>query len=137
VVTGYPEGLYVARNTEGNLTDNSIQIQNTVLAGCASNFAIDLTSSYDLAAWFNNPSFGNSIYSQNSDVMLTDPFNFTNPDFRPAPGSPLLSGASFANPRLNDPYFQQVNYKGAFDGVNDWTQGWTNWDAQNTVYPEQ
>jgi hypothetical protein len=134
VVTGYPEGLYVARNTEGNLNDNSIQIQNTVLAGCASNFAIDLTSSYDLAAWFNNASFNNSIYSQNSDLMLSDPFNFTNPDFRPMPGSPLLSGASFANPRLNDPYFQQVNYKGAFDGVNDWTQGWTNWDPQNTVY---
>lgn len=134
VVTGYPEGLYVARNTESNLNDNSIQIQNTVMAGCDNNFATDLTSSYDLESWFNNPSFGNSLYGSISALMLTDPFNFTSPNFRPASGSPLLSGASFSNSKLSNSFFQQVNYIGAFDGTNDWTQGWTNWDPQNTVY---
>ncbi len=35
---------------------------------------------------------------------------------------------------INDPFFEQVNYFGAF-GSSDWTSGWCNWDPQNTVYP--
>ena len=35
---------------------------------------------------------------------------------------------------LNNSFFEKVTYKGAFDGTNDWTAGWTNWDPQNTEY---
>lgn len=35
---------------------------------------------------------------------------------------------------INDPFFEHVNYFGAF-GSTDWTSGWCNWDPQNTVYP--
>ncbi len=48
--------------------------------------------------------------------------------------SPVVGSSSFANANLSDPFFEQVNYVGAF-GTYDWTQGWTNWDPQNTVYP--
>jgi len=48
--------------------------------------------------------------------------------------SPLIGAASFANSRLQDPFFEQVGYVGAF-GTYDWTQGWSNFDPQNTVYP--
>jgi len=51
-----------------------------------------------------------------------------------AQNSPLLSGASFSNASLNDPFFEVVNFRGAFGSV-DWTQGWTNFDPQNTNYP--
>jgi hypothetical protein len=34
---------------------------------------------------------------------------------------------------LNDPFFDVVTYCGAF-GANDWTQGWANYDCQNTIY---
>jgi len=51
-----------------------------------------------------------------------------------AQNSPLLSGASFTNNSLNDPFFELVAYRGAF-GSLDWTQGWTNFDPQNTYYP--
>jgi hypothetical protein len=134
VVTGFPEGLYVAKNTEGNLDNGSVQIENTIIAGCTENFAIDLSSSYDLAAWFNNASRNNSVLANNSDVLLTDAYNLTNPNFQPLPGSPLLSGALFTNSNLSNSFFQQVTYRGAFDGTTDWTQGWANWDPQNTVY---
>ncbi|MBN3035024.1 MAG: carboxypeptidase regulatory-like domain-containing protein [Bacteroidales bacterium] len=49
--------------------------------------------------------------------------------------SPLLGGASFANPKLMDPFFTPVTYIGAFDGTNDWTSGWAEFDPQNAVYP--
>ncbi len=35
---------------------------------------------------------------------------------------------------INNAFFQKVSYVGAFDGVNDWTEGWTNWDPVNTNY---
>ncbi|HRY32508.1 MAG TPA: T9SS type A sorting domain-containing protein [Bacteroidales bacterium] len=40
----------------------------------------------------------------------------------------------YAQNNINDPFFDQVEYIGAF-GTEDWTQGWTNFDPQNTVYP--
>lgn len=50
-------------------------------------------------------------------------------DFIPAAGSPLLSGASFTN--FND--FDKVSFIGAF-GSENWLNGWTNFDPENTVY---
>ena len=49
-------------------------------------------------------------------------------------GSPALTGASFAYPKLTDPFFTPTTYVGAFDGTNDWTNGWANFDPQNTDY---
>ena len=40
----------------------------------------------------------------------------------------------FVDEVLNNSFFEKVTYKGAFDGKNDWTAGWTNWDPQNTEY---
>jgi hypothetical protein len=49
--------------------------------------------------------------------------------------SPVFNAANFSNPRLQDPFFTPVTYLGAFDGTNDWTAGWSNYDPQNTIYP--
>lgn len=35
---------------------------------------------------------------------------------------------------INSPFFDQVGFRGAFGSSNDWTQGWANWDPQNTNY---
>jgi hypothetical protein len=48
--------------------------------------------------------------------------------------SPVFGKASFTNTNITDPFFEKVNYIGAF-GATDWTAGWTNWDPQNTQYP--
>ncbi len=40
------------------------------------------------------------------------------------------------NLKINDPFFTRVDYIGAFDGVNDWTEGWANWNPVDTEYPE-
>lgn len=37
---------------------------------------------------------------------------------------------------IDNSFFQKVSYVGAFDGVNDWTAGWTEWDPVNENYPE-
>ncbi len=48
--------------------------------------------------------------------------------------SPLVGRASFVDASLNDPFIETVNYIGAF-GTADWTEGWSNFDPQNTIYP--
>ena len=48
--------------------------------------------------------------------------------------SPVIGNASFTNSNLTDPFFEQVNFVGAF-GTYDWTQGWANFDPQNAAYP--
>jgi len=47
--------------------------------------------------------------------------------------SPVFGSASFINSNLQDPFFENVSYIGAF-GTVDWTEGWTNWTPQFSDY---
>jgi hypothetical protein len=46
----------------------------------------------------------------------------------------IIMSASAQN-RITNSFFEHVDYLGAFDGTNDWTAGWTEWDPVNAVYP--
>jgi len=48
--------------------------------------------------------------------------------------SVVANKSSFAHANLTNAFFDKVDYIGAF-GDNDWTNGWSNFDCQNTVYP--
>lgn len=48
--------------------------------------------------------------------------------------SPVLGAASFSNSYLADPFFDVVNYCGAF-GTTDWTANWAEFDPQMATYP--
>ncbi|MBS1518173.1 MAG: T9SS C-terminal target domain-containing protein [Bacteroidetes bacterium] len=71
----------------------------------------------------------NTSYTNNSDVMLNNPFNIY-PDpagndlnyWMPMGGSPAASGADFTNPNLAG--FQSVSYRGAFGTSGNWTANW-------------
>lgn len=57
-----------------------------------------------------------------ADPMLTAPLRLSSPDFRPAPGSPALTGAA-APPA--DGFFEAVDYLGAAaPGGAPWYEGW-------------
>ncbi|NLI23278.1 MAG: hypothetical protein GX419_01045, partial [Bacteroidales bacterium] len=47
--------------------------------------------------------------------------------------SPLLKKADFTDQDVNTAFFEKVDFIGAF-GTTDWTEGWANWDPQNTTY---
>jgi hypothetical protein len=78
-------------------------------------------------AWFNTAAYGNSILTNNTDVGLTAPFNYTNPDFNPSSaGSAAASGASFSNSKLSaGSFFTNVSYKGACGVGDTWWKTWT------------
>ncbi|MGN6401920.1 MAG: hypothetical protein ACTHMD_15790 [Flavisolibacter sp.] len=136
IIMGYPVGLFIDA-TKGVPTDNNIPgslfVQNTIIAGCPTPVLFDrgtnanvpaaLNTQATIASWFNTTAYGNSILTNNTDVGLTVPFNYTNPDFNPTAGSAATTGASFNNPKLND--LSSVNYKGACAVGDTWWKTWT------------
>ncbi len=130
MIAGYPTGLFIdGSSTETNAASGDLQIRNCVIAGCTT--PLLASPSFDIQAWFNTPGYGNSILTNSSDILSGYPLNLDSPNFLPQTGSPLLSGADFSSSNLQG--MQNVSFKGAF-GTTDWTQGWCNFDPQNTTY---
>jgi Bacterial Ig-like domain (group 2) len=136
VIAGWPYGIYIdgaLGDSPAQATANTLQIENCIISGMGSNYKENSTSLQGTEAWFTATAKHNTVLATNDLLMVTDPFNLTHPNFLPATGSPLLTGASFTNTRLTDSFFTSVTYKGAF-GTTDWTSGWCNFDPQNTDY---
>jgi len=137
IIMGYPNGLYIDA-TKGVPTDNNIPgslfVQNTIIAGCPTpilyslgtnaNIPATLNTTATITTWFSTAAYGNSILTNNTDVGLGAPFNYSNPDFNPTAGSVAATGAAFAHPKLATG-FTAVNYKGACAPGDTWWKGWT------------
>ena len=76
--------------------------------------------------YFETASLGNTMYDSSNEIITQ------NADFMSVDKT-KIGNASFDDPELVEG-FDKVSYKGAFDGINDWTAGWTNFDPQNTEY---
>jgi hypothetical protein len=136
VIAGWPYGIYIdgaLGDSPTQANNNVLQIENSVISGMGSNYKTNATSLQSPDAWFTSVARNNSVLATNDLLQVTAPFNLTAPNFLPAAGSPLLTGASFTNTRLTDSFFTVVSYKGAF-GTTNWTSGWCNFDPQNTDY---
>lgn len=137
IFAGFPVGLYIddtkGTATSGNITANNLNFRNNIMAGNA----VPTKGGWSgLAAWYATTATDQLDSAQK--VMLTDPYKFPaalatpagRPNFLPKSGSIALTGADFTG--LSG--FQTVTYRGAFDGSNDWTTGWSTSDAENTAY---
>ncbi len=91
-------------------------------------------TSYDFKDYLLQQPFGNELYFDESQLLLTDPYNYDiNPNPFPMTGSPLLTGASFEGPVFSDPFFTPTSYRGAL-GTDNWLSGWTNFLPLQTNY---
>lgn len=136
IFMGWPTGVKVEGDSCHNSADNGILVmQNNVIAACAQ--PLDSTTSstpWGITAWYMATANNNTNYANNSDVMLTDPFTYSAPDFRPATSSPVLAGAAFTHSKLASG-FTTVAYRGAF-GTDNWMAGWTNFNPDNSPYTQ-
>lgn len=137
IIMGYPTGLYIDA-TKGVPTDNnipaSLSVQNTIIAGCTNpvlysisgntNPPITPNTTATITAWYNTAAYGNSILTNNTDVGLIAPFNYSAPDFNPTAASAAANGAAFTNPKLATG-FTAVSYKGACAVGDTWWKTWT------------
>lgn len=138
VIMGYPTGLLLDASkgtpVDNNITSGGLTIQNTIISGCAAPVSYVASSSaatgWNTEAaqnWFLTAALGNSIVTNNSDVMYTAPFNYEAADMTPQAGSPVLSGAKFTDAKLSGltpvTYIGAIGAAGTADG--DWWKGWT------------
>lgn len=141
LIMGYKDsGIFIdgtkGKSTDTNITGGTLVLANNIIAGCPTNplkFAgASGYTAYDidkLTAYFT--ANGNSMLPKATDVKLTGPWNpaGTTPNFSPASGSPLLTGGAFTDPKLNNPFFEKVTYRGAVKDANDfWYTGWTSFN---------
>jgi hypothetical protein len=133
LLMGYPTGLKIeGQTTADNAVNGTLQWKNNILAGCPQALDSAGLTGINFLGWY--AANGNSTLTNVSDLMLGDAYNWASPDLQPQAGSPALSGADFNASNLSNNFFEVTTYRGAFDGTNDWTANWTNWDPQNTPY---
>ena len=141
VFAGYMGGLLLdGTATQTNAVNGLLQIHNTIISGvpdAAKYFTVQSGSTMtadSLASWYLSAAFHNDTLMKNADLQLKDAFNLASPNLLPETTSPLFGMADYSSPNLQDAFFTQENYAGAF-GTTDWTSGWVNWDPQNEAYP--
>jgi hypothetical protein len=121
----YPVGIFIDGDSCANhASANKIEVKNTFVAGPTSLLTTTNTVGFDVTNWFNTAGFANSALAAAASVNLQDPFNLDYPNAQPKFNSPALGAASFTAARVNNSFFDQVSYAGAFGGQEDWTQGW-------------
>lgn len=96
VFAGYTNGLFVDGSlARQNLQNGYMQLNGISMAGITGSYFVD-DSLGEISNWYFVDFRNNDTLASNSELMITDPFNYGDPDFRPMAGSPVLSGAIFS-----------------------------------------
>lgn len=137
-IIGWPVGLLIdaskGRATDLNINDSTLKVSNTIIAGCkvpvnyaASSGSPTGATAASITNWFTNTP-GNAILTTVSDAKLVNPFNANNFDPTPFATSPLATGGTFTDPKVNNAGFMKVSFRGAVppSGADaNWWKGWT------------
>lgn len=118
IVSGFPSCIrwddapatYNAAGTPAS-PNTDVSAFNGVIIDCPNSFVDDSGAPFPVGDFFNSGAFDNN--------------DETNPlldVYMPLPSSPALMGSVQI---IDNQFFDNTTYRGAFDGVNDWTVGWT------------
>lgn len=132
IIAGFNTGISLeGPSMELYNANNGPEIKNCLMAGMVKNFnaKTDGTSLTQEQYETMFSSGNNTLYAENSELKLTNAWNWGNVNAMPQSDSPALTGASFTG--LTG--FETVTFRGAF-GTQNWAQGWTNWDPVNANY---
>ena len=143
VALGWPIGLIIdgeKGETVQNAKDKKFKLQNVYFAGMDA-IGTDANKKYEdyLYDAVNKKDIDKNQQSYSHTFFSSEPTNkyfaswtslVSADGYTPIAGSPLLSAASFSGWTG----FDVVSFIGAFDGNNNWLNGWTNFDPQNARY---
>jgi PKD repeat protein len=140
VFAGYPTGLLIeSSSTQTNATNGDLRFKNCrivqmndSLAATTSANPNETNGAFNIQNFFNTAGFNNQLIGSASSLMINN-LSLTTPDLTLNAASPLMTGASFTDSYVNDPWFTPTTYIGAF-GTTDWTDCWAEWDPQNQAY---
>lgn len=151
VAIGYPIGLIIdgeKGNTVETAKAGNLKLQNIYFAGMTA-LGSDANKMYQdvLADGTGNvldatkesyshtfflAQTGNKSFANVADLNFKDGRNI-GANYMPNAGSPVLTAASFSDALLSSG-FDKVEYIGAFGTDDNWLEGWTNFDPNNTEY---
>jgi hypothetical protein len=133
IIMGFPTGILLDGSAVANDAQaGELAIRNTIVAqgGITTN-----AEGFDAAAWFNTDGWGNNYFETSAEVLLQSPFTLANPDPVPQQGSPASAGSDFSHAKLQNPFFTQVSYRGAFDPNGErWDLPWAEYNPQLANY---
>lgn len=105
-----PRGLHIDGSAcEANATSNSIKVANNLFAGHATGKTTEINSgsSFAIIPWFDQAN-NDSLVSTTG--ILTTPYSYFAPDYRPTATSPALATASFTDATI---------FNGGFVGIDE------------------
>jgi hypothetical protein len=107
------------------VASGELTISSTILS-CATNFLMDDEEDAQMNPVADPWSVADFVMTLNTGNRTVDPgltaaFDTAAPDFRPAAGSPAMTGAQ----AMTDAWFTPTTYVGGVDPSDDWTRGWT------------
>jgi hypothetical protein len=129
----YPVGIFVdGATTTTNASSGLLEVKNTQVHGPVDPLSANPTT-FDVDAWFATSGWGNAINASATGANLQDAFNLDFPNAQPTGISSALNASSFGAARLNNSFFDNVSYVGAFGGGagSDWTCGWAKFKELN------
>jgi hypothetical protein len=149
IITGWEKGLSIeGTSTEDNVTGDSLVFANNILTNFNTSTKVVTATPAFYATWFGAKS--NDTTSVLADVKLINAFKFDGTiDARLAVGSVAATGADFKNKKFTggfvtepvgaNTFWTETKYQGAFNVTDNtaktnWTEGWANFDPENTVY---
>ena len=140
---GWGRGVRLeSSGTHGAAQNDEMTIRNTIIGGVFGNkYQTDnsVLSAAQLETWYLAAERKNKMLADMADAKIANPFNFAKPNFQPLAGSPVFNASYWYKESeplsINNSFFDKVSYVGAFDGVIDWTEGWTEWNPVNANYP--
>lgn len=112
-----------SRRTVANACNDSLIWRYNILAGMGTDFRLSsgdtlcIANVNDVITWAMDAARGTDTLPLSEDVLLTNPYNFNDPDLRPTAQSPAVTGmVDFAHPLLL-PLLQTTGIEG-LDKVN-------------------
>ncbi|MDP4749146.1 MAG: T9SS type A sorting domain-containing protein [Schleiferiaceae bacterium] len=130
----FREGVHVDGSaSEARANEELLRFRNNIIAGTLANKRVitNSGSTFSPKRWVAANMNDTLVSSAN---ILTTPYDYTNPDYRPAAGSLALVNFDYNDQAF--PAFETAAFRGAFEAQPTpmWTGSWVNWDPQNTAY---
>jgi Secretion system C-terminal sorting domain len=153
VFIGWPNAVDISGPGEGLTADAAsndlLQLRGNSFVGIKGNLfrrSSTGTTNFNGPTWLQSAANGNTILTAPGSVAVLakvgNPFVEDNNDFNAVPATSsvaVTSGATFTKRgtvAIDDPWFQQVNYDGAFapDVARRWDLPWSQYDPVNAIY---
>ncbi|MEP6844823.1 MAG: T9SS type A sorting domain-containing protein [Panacibacter sp.] len=138
ILMGYPTGLLAdGTASNSNFEVDTLVSNNIIAAKQSAKWVVSNTNNTNVTTLLLNNA-GNRFFTGNAGgVALVRPYSLTNPNFKPAAGSPARTGGNFNHIGLvNDAFFTKTNYVGAIGpkAADNWATSWVNFNPGSTDY---